>query len=45
MPGAAQKLKSPAELDPKQEILDRIGDLSDVEIAQNEVLIAIYQRP
>jgi co-chaperonin GroES (HSP10) len=34
-----------AEYDPKREILDKLGDLSHVEIAQNEVLLAIYQRP
>ena len=28
----------------KRAILDRIGDLSHVEIAQNEVLLAIYMR-
>ncbi len=31
--------------DPKLELLRKLGDLSGVEIAQNEVLIAIYQRP
>jgi co-chaperonin GroES (HSP10) len=31
--------------DPKREILDKLGDLSHVEIAHNEVLLAIYQRP
>lgn len=34
-----------AEYDPKREILDKLGDLSHVEIAQNEVLLAIYVRP
>ncbi len=34
-----------AEYDPKQEILDKLGDLSSVEIARNEVLLAIYRRP
>jgi hypothetical protein len=29
----------------KQEILSRLGDISEVEIAQNEVLIAVYFRP
>jgi co-chaperonin GroES (HSP10) len=33
------------EFDPKREILDKIGDISLVEIAQNEVLIAVYRRP
>lgn len=30
--------------DPKRELLAKLGDLSGVEIAQNEVLIAIYRR-
>jgi co-chaperonin GroES (HSP10) len=42
MPQAAKKI---AEFDPKQEILDKLGDLSHFEIASNEVLLAIYQRP
>jgi co-chaperonin GroES (HSP10) len=33
------------EPDEKQEILDKLGDLSNFEIAANEVLLAIYQRP
>ena len=41
MPSAAVKR---VEFDPKQDIIDRIGDLSKVEIAQNEVLIAVYKR-
>lgn len=43
---SAQK-KSPSILmaDPKEEILAKLGDLTHVEIAQNEVLLAIYQRP
>lgn len=32
------------EYDPKREILERLGDLSAIEIAQNEVLLAIYIR-
>lgn len=39
-PAAKQK-----ELDPKQEILDKLGDVSEAVIAQNEVLIAMYMRP
>src|ERR1700676_4106816 len=31
--------------DPKEELLARLGDLSGVEIAQNELLIATYMRP
>jgi len=34
-----------APYDPRREILDKLGDLSGIEIAQNEVLIAIYKRP
>ena len=33
------------EVDPKQAILDRVGDLSGVEIYGSKILIAIYQRP
>jgi hypothetical protein len=29
----------------KQLILDKLGDLSEAEVAQNEVLIAMYMRP
>jgi len=32
-------------LDTKEEILEKIGDLSDYDIAPGEVLLAIYQRP
>jgi len=42
MPATAIK---PAPHDPKREILDKLGDVSHLEIAQNEVLLAIYQRP
>ena len=45
MPNAAVKKISVDHFDPKQEILDKLGDLSHLEIAQNEVLVAIYQRP
>lgn len=38
-------IKHKQEFDPKQEIIDKLGDLSGVEIAQNEVLLAIYMRP
>lgn len=44
MPNAAQKQRISAEPDSKQEILEKLGDLSKVELAHNEVLIAIYQR-
>lgn len=33
------------EIDPKQKILDEIGDLSGVDIADNNVVVAVYQRP
>jgi hypothetical protein len=33
------------EYDPRAEILRKLGDLSGIEIAQNEVLLAIYMRP
>lgn len=31
--------------DPKAEILAKLGDISQVEVAQNEVLLAMYMRP
>ena len=31
--------------DPKQEIMKELGDLSEIEIFNNEVLVAIYIRP
>jgi hypothetical protein len=43
MPVAAKKIAHVD--DSKQEILDKLGDLSHFEIASNEVLLAIYQRP
>lgn len=44
MPATAIKPKMPA-LDPERKaILDKLGDLSHVEIANNEVLLAIYIR-
>lgn len=45
MPPTAIKQRESVEYDPKKEILDKLGDISSVEIAQNEVLIAIYMRP
>lgn len=33
------------EKDPKQAILDEIGDLSNVELFHNQVLLAVYLRP
>lgn len=43
MPATA--LKRTEQIDEKQELLARLGDLSHVRIAQNEVLLAIYVRP
>jgi co-chaperonin GroES (HSP10) len=43
--GNALKKADFSAIDEKQQILDRLGDLQHFEIAQNEVLIAIYQRP
>ena len=37
--------KSDPILDEKEAILSKLGDLSAVQIAQNEVLVAIYIRP
>lgn len=33
------------ETDPKQKILEEIGDLSDIEILNNQILCAVYVRP
>ena len=43
MPSALKK--SEQIIDEKQAILEKLGDLSQVQIAQNEVLVAIYIRP
>jgi hypothetical protein len=43
MPSALKKLAD--EVDPKSELLERVGDLSGIEVAQNECLIATYMRP
>lgn len=42
MPAPAKKQ---SDIDPKDEIIAKLGDLSEVEIAQNEVLLAMYMRP
>lgn len=31
--------------DPKQKLLDTLGDISDIEVFNNDVLVAIYVRP
>jgi hypothetical protein len=41
MPNTATKIHIP---DPKQDILEKLGDLTHFEIANNEVLLAIYRR-
>lgn len=33
------------EKDPRAVLLEKIGDVSDVEIFNNQVLVAVYQRP
>jgi hypothetical protein len=46
MPKSSTLLKPVVDyLDTKQEILEKIGDLSGFEIANNEVMLAIYMRP
>ncbi len=44
MPAVSQ-IKKSDELDTKQEIIEKIGDLSDYQIAPGELLLAIYCRP
>jgi hypothetical protein len=41
---SAVKKRDAAVDDPKQAIIDKIGDLSEYQIAPSEVLLAIYQR-
>lgn len=41
MPNAAMK----HDKNPRQVILDEIGDISNYEIAPNQILVATYQRP
>lgn len=45
MPNVAIKNIPHVEVDTKQEILDKLGDLSGVEISQNQFIMAIYFRP
>lgn len=33
------------EVDPRQKILDELGDISGLKITNNNVLVAVYQRP
>jgi hypothetical protein len=44
MPSAALKPRDNY-FDTKQQIIDKVGDLSGYDIASNEVLVAIYLRP
>jgi len=39
------KRKNMSERDEKRELLAKLGDIAEIEIAQNEVLLAIYRRP
>ena len=41
MPSVAMK----HEVDPREALLDRVGDLSGIEVFANDVLVAIYKRP
>jgi co-chaperonin GroES (HSP10) len=34
-----------SDIDPREEILNKVGDLSGVEVFGNDILCAIYQRP
>lgn len=38
-------MKMMHDIDPRDEILKQVGDLSDIEIFHNQVLVAIYVRP
>ncbi len=33
------------EIDPKKKLIDEIGDISNFEIFNNNILVAVYQRP
>lgn len=39
------RTQAAAPYDPKRDLLEKLGDISKVEIAQNEVVLAIYMRP
>jgi co-chaperonin GroES (HSP10) len=45
MPAALKAKQNDPSEDQKREILKKLGDVSEFEIAQNEVLLVIYQRP
>lgn len=32
-------------VDPAQELLDKVGDISDLDVFHNQILVAVYQRP
>jgi co-chaperonin GroES (HSP10) len=38
-------IKMQHDVDPKVDILKRLGDLSDIEIFNNQILVAVYIRP
>ena len=43
MKSSAMKMKH--DVDPAQELLSKIGDLSDIELMHNNILVAVYIRP
>jgi hypothetical protein len=45
MPGASATKLKPNAPDLKREILDKLGDISDIGVCQNEFLMAVYRRP
>lgn len=45
MTSALLSMRMSHDIDPKQKILDEIGDLSGYDIAPSQVLVGIYQRP
>lgn len=42
---ARKTIQIAAAKDPKQGLMDAVGDLSDLEIFHNQILVAIYVRP
>ena len=41
----AERLIPTHEIDPKQKILDELGDISELKVFHNLVLVALYKRP
>lgn len=37
--------KSVHDSDPRKELLDRVGNIDELEVFHNQVLVAVYQRP